>query len=209
MKVCVFGAGGRTGVEVVKYAMSVGYSVTAVVYDDNAKEYLPADVEIIQGDVLNYHDVERAVRGAGAVISVVGHIKGSDPLMQTKGMTNIVRAMNEAGVVRVLSLTGTGVRIDGDTPSVLDQILNVAVRLIDPKRVKDGIEHARVLQHSDLEWTVVRVLKLSKSELPITDYVLTEGGPAEQLTSRKKVAHVLVDLLEDQKFICKMPVVSG
>ncbi len=208
MNISIFGADGRTGVEVVRYAQDKGHNVTAFVYNKNSKTLFPEGIKIIQGNVLQYEEVHSAINGSNAVISVVGHIKGSDPLMQTKGMQNIVNAMQECGIKRVLSLTGTGVRIDGDKPSFLDRILNIAIGFVDPDRVRDGIEHAKILQNSNLDWTIVRVLKLSKSDKPFKDYELTDGGPAEQLTSRKKVARVLVDLVGDQKFIQKMPVIS-
>ncbi len=208
MKICVFGADGRTGVEVVNYAVSQGFEVVAFVYSENSNKYFPSGVEIKKGDVMNYADALEAVRGTDAVVSVLGHIKGSLPLMQTIGMKNIVQAMQSLGVKRVLSLTGTGVRVSGDTPSIVDKFLNFFVKLVDPNRVNDGVLHVQVLQDSGLDFTVVRVLKLSKSDKEFKGYELTFGGPAELQTPRKKVAKVLVDLINDKKYIGKMPVIS-
>ena len=87
-------------------------------------------------------------------------------------------------------------------------VLNSIVKLVDPDRINDGVEHVKVLRNSDLEWTVVRVLKLSKKDSEVVEYKLTEGGPAELQTSRKKVAKVLVDLIDDKKYIGKLPVIS-
>lgn len=209
MKICVFGADGRTGVEVVNYAVGQGFDVVAFVYSENSNKYFPKDVVIKKGDVLNYENVLDAIKSSDAVISVLGHIKGSLPLMQTNGITNIVLAMKELGIKRVLSLTGTGVRADGDTPSLLDKILNFFVKLIDADRVNDGVLHVQVLQDSGLDFTVLRVLKLSQSEKEFTDYKLTDGGPAEWESPRKKVAKVLVDLINDKKYIGKLPIISG
>ena len=209
MKICIFGADGRTGVEVVKYAKSKGYDVVAFVYSDTSNNYFPQGVEIKKGDVMNYADTLEVMRGTEAVISVLGHIKDSDPRMQTKGVQNIVKAAKELRIGRVLSLTGTGARIEGDTPSAIDIVLNVMVKLVDPDRIQDGVEHVNVLRNSGLTITIVRVLKLSKSNAPFTDYKLTDGGPAELQTSRKKVAHVLVDIINDEKYFNKFPVVSA
>lgn len=208
MKICIFGADGRSGVEVVKYAHQKGYEVFAFVYSDSSNKFFPEGTKIIKGDVMNYDDVFSAIDGVDAVVSVLGHIKGSDPLMQTKGMINIVKAMKELNVKRVLSLTGTGARAENDKPSVIDIFLNFIVKLVDPNRINDGVEHVKVLRNSDLEWTVVRVLKLSKKDSEVGEYKLTEGGPAELQTSRKKVAKVLVDLIDDKKYIGKLPVIS-
>lgn len=196
MKVCIFGSDGRTGREVVARAKSKGYEVIPFAYSEGQ-------------NVLDYGSVVQAVAQSDAVISTLGHIKGSDPLMQTKGIKNIVTAMQQHGVKRIISMTGTGVRVSGDTPSLIDRFLNFGVKLVDPERVNDGIEHVKVLEQSDLDWTVVRVLKLSKNDAEVAGYTLTEHGPAEYLTSRKKVAQVLVDLIEDEKYIKKLPVISG
>lgn len=209
MKICVFGADGRTGVEVVRYAHDRGFDVAAFVYGDGSNIYFPSDVEVQKGNVMNYEQVENALQNADAVISVLGHIKGSDPRMQTKGMENIVRVMKELGVKRVLSLTGTGARVVGDTPSITDRFLNLGVALVDPERINDGIEHARVLEESGLDYTIVRVLKLGNSTADVGAVKLTSGGPAEFVTSRKKVAKVLVDLIRDTAYIGKQPVISG
>ena len=142
MKICIFGADGRTGVEVVNYAKQQGHEVTAFVYSDTSNKYFPSDIIIKQGNILDYDKVLDAIRGSEAVVSVIGHIKGSDPLMQTKGITNIVSAMNILGVKRILSLTGTGAREMDDKPSLVDVFLNALVMLIDPIRIQDAIQHA-------------------------------------------------------------------
>ena len=209
MKVTIFGADGRTGVEVVRYAKMRGLDVVAFVFSPNSNKYFPSGVEIKVGNVIDYTSVIDAIRGSDAVISALGHIKGSDPLMQTKGMINITKAMTELDVKRVLSMTGTGAREKTDHPSVIDSVLNFFVKLIDPDRINDGIEHVNVLKNSNLDWTLVRVLKLSNSVDEVSDYKLSDGGPAELHTSRKKVAKVLVDLIDDEKYIGKLPVISG
>lgn len=209
MKICVFGADGRTGKEVVKTAIENGHEVVAFVYNEKASENFDNVITIKIGDVKNFEEVRGAVEGTDAVISVIGHIKGSDPLMQTKGITNITNAMKEFGLRRIISLTGTGVRFEGDKPSILDKLGNIFIKLIDRERVVDGIKHADVLKNSGLDWTIVRVLKLSQSDDDSNlNYKLTENGPAENLTSRKKVAKVIVDLLSSGEFSGKAPVVS-
>jgi len=209
MKICIFGADGRTGVEVLQYAKSKGHEIVAFVYNENALKSIKDDVKIIKGDVLDYKKVLEACAGVDAVVSVLGHIKGSDPRMQTNGINNIVRAMKENNIRRIISLTGTGVRIPQDKPSFIDRILNYIIKVIDRDRIEDGVEHARVLENSGLDWTIVRVLKLNNNQNNTDHYTLTPGGPVELQTSRKKVSRVMVDLIEDKNYFDQMPVVSG
>ena len=209
MKICIFGADGRTGIEIVELAKSKGLEITAFVYSGSSPAFSHKGIKIIQGDVLDYPQVLQACRGVDAVISALGHIKGSDPRMQTKGTSNIVTAMKENNVQRVISLTGTGARCSWDTPSYIDIILNFIVKIVDKDRIEDGIGHVKVLQNSGLDWTIIRVLKLSSGKNRGENYTLTTGGPVELVTSRKKVARIMVDMLKDTKYSGALPVVSA
>jgi len=222
MKICIFGADGRTGVEVVKQALKDKHEVVAFVYNPEARNYLPEGIRVIEGNILSQTDVAKAVSECDAAISVVGHIKGSNPRMQTKGIKNIIEAMRTKKIKRIVSLTGTGVRIEGDMPSVFDKIGNWIIKIIDKERIMDGIQHAEVLKNSNLDWTVLRVLKLSDANftedenenfdpslVSTESYTLTENGPAEAFTSRKKVAKIMVDLVSSDEYFQKMPVVSN
>jgi putative NADH-flavin reductase len=209
MKICIFGADGKTGIEIIQYAIKKRFEIVAFVYGKTIITHVEEDIKKLTGDVLNYDQVLQACVGCDAIISVLGHVKNSDTRMQTKGIANIVLAMKENNIQRIISLTGTGVRIEGDSPSFIDKVLNFIIKKIDPDRIKDGIEHAKVLESSGLDWTIVRVLKLGNDKKNIENYTLTKGGPAELQTSRKKVAHVMVDLIEDKSYVGKMPVISG
>lgn len=206
--IAVFGADGRTGVPLVKELQERGYRVIASVYSEEGKHRLPGGVEVVVGDITDAHYVDSLVARADAVISVVGHIKGGDPRMQTRGMEHIVTAMQTHGKRRVVSLTGTGVRHEGDTPSLIDRAANTLISFIDPQRISDGIAHAEVLKTSGLDWTILRVLKLTEKEYEGSEYALTSGGPAELSTPRAKVAHMLVEVLADTRWFQHMPVSS-
>lgn len=206
--VVVFGADGRTGREVVRELTESGHNVIASIFDEKSKDLFLESVATEVGDVLNAEYVDSLVSRADVIISAVGHIKNTDPLMQTKGTKNIITAMKKHNKKRILSLTGTGVRILGDAPSWIDHILNFTIAHIDHDRINDGIKHAQALQESGLDWTILRVLKLTKSTSQPLEYNLTLHGPAELFTSRKKVAHILVDLINKPEYFQKMPVSS-
>ena len=57
--------------------------------------------------------------------------------------------------MRLISLTGTGVRFPGDKITLIDRILNLSISIIDPKRIKDGKNHVTLLKNSDLDWYVM------------------------------------------------------
>ncbi len=208
MNITIFGADGRTGIPLVEEALSHGHLVCAFVRAEQSVSLFPPNVRVVVGDILNREFVLSAVQGSNAVVSVIGHISHSDPFLQTKGIQNVVDCMNECSVTRIISLTGTGVRISGDTPSLFDRIANFFVEHIDPERVTDGREHAQVLKRSNLEWTIFRVLKLGKENPTKKEYTATEHGPARGAISRTAVAHAILDALETRTYIAQMPVLS-
>lgn len=59
-------------------------------------------VEVVQGDILNYDDVSKAVKGVSAVSVVLGTRNDLKPTtILSEGTKNIVKAMKEHGVEKV------------------------------------------------------------------------------------------------------------
>ena len=203
--IAVVAANGRSGREFVRAALDAGYSVRAGCrgahdFEDNAK------LAVIQVDATVESDVERLLDGADAVVSLIGHVKGSPAKVQTKATQTVLSVMKKQGITRIVSLTGSGVRLRGDKPSPIDRLLNVAIKVIDPARISDGIEHVEILKKSGVEWTVVRVLKLTNGAKH--DFFLSSGGPAQLFTSRKTVAEAILGILRYHGYMREAPVVS-
>lgn len=187
-KVLILGASGRTGRHISKYL----------------ENYSPKD---FKGDAMDLKTVEKQVKGCDAVISVIGHVKGSYSRVQTKSINNVIAAMKAHQIKRVISLTGTGVRVPGDQPSLIDKLMNTAVTIIDRQRVEDGIAHFEVLKNSNLDWTVVRVLKLTNSTKSQT-WRFSATGPAKTFIARREVAKAIAQILEDDSFVKEAPIIS-
>ncbi len=205
MVIAVIGAGGRSGRVFVDAALHAGHTVRAGV---RSGEIVPKHerLTVVRGDATNKKHIVELLTGAEAVVSLVGHVKNSPSFVQTEIMSLVLSVMHEQGVKRLISLTGTGVRTQQDSPSLIDRVLNVAIKLIDPERIHDGIAHAAVLRESSTNWTVMRVLKLGNG--PVQTFHLSEGGPAKLLVTRKTVAQAILAELEDKAWFRKMPVIS-
>lgn len=188
MRILVVGANGRTG-----------QAVCALIPND--------ELVTFEGDVLDAENVSKQMPGVDAVISVIGHVRGSSAFVQTDGMKNIVAAMQQHGVDRIVSLTGTGVRYPGDTVTLIDRLLNFAIGIIDPKRVRDGVQHAKVLEASTLNWTIIRVLKLTNGKMR-DDWHLSTNGPTLPYVSRKTVAAALVFVVTHASHSRQAPIIS-
>jgi len=205
MKIAVIAANGRSGREFVKKALQAGYQVRAGVFSSLIPE--EKNLEIISCNATDVEQMRDLIHGCDAVVSFIGHVKGSPDTVQTDAIKNAVEAMRSENIKRIISLTGTGVRLPEDNPGLVDKILNIAVNITDPKRINDGIMHAKVLRDSGLDWTIIRVLKLQNTKPK--PFILKFNGPAKVITSRSEVADAVLIALADPKMVKQSPVICN
>ncbi len=72
-RILIIGATGGTGRQLLVRALEQGYVVRALVRDPGKLSVEHPHLTVVHGDVLDYSDVEEAVRGQDAVISALGH----------------------------------------------------------------------------------------------------------------------------------------
>lgn len=205
MKLAIIAANGRTGRAFVEAALAAGHSLRAGARRGKIELQHPM-LEIIACDATKLADVRRLIHDQDAVISLLGHVRGSGATVQTKATYILVEAMALENVQRVVSLTGTGVRFPMDKISLVDWFMNSSISLIDPKRIADGRRHAIVLQASTCDWTLLRVLKLTPGIAQ--PYRLTLHGEAKWFVSRATVAQAILEILGDDKTIQTAPIIS-
>ena len=155
MNVVLFGATGTVGKHVVAQALEQGHVLTAFCRD-RAKLDVAAhpNLRIVEGNVLNPEDVARAMIGQDAVCVVLGSGKSRTSTIRSAGTAQIIRAMQETGVRRLICQTTLG---NGDSRENLNFFW---------KRVMFGwflkqvyLDHERqeqMVRESDLDWTLVR-----------------------------------------------------
>lgn len=205
MVIAVVGAGGRSGRIFVDAALHAGHTVRAGIHADEV--FAPHErLKVFRCDATKHRQVSRLLEGADAVVSLMGHIKNSPPFVQTEAITVILNEMKGHDIDRIISLTGTGVRVPEDEPSFIDRVLNTTIKVIDPERIHDGIAHAVVLKESSANWTVLRVLKLGSGH--VQPFKLTENGSAKLVVNRATVAQAILAVIDDPSYYKKMPVIS-
>jgi len=206
MNIAVIAANGRTGQAFVQAALKAGHQVRAGIH--NVSTLSPAQgLTLVECDATIENDVTNLIKGQDAVVSLIGRVRGSQPDVQTNAVKVIVTTMTKLGQKRLVSLTGTGVRFPGDTITITDRILNFSIGIIDPKRVADGRNHSKVLMDSDLDWTIIRVLKLTNSKS--RPFTLRANGPTKKFVSRTEVALAFLEVIEQNSFTRQAPIVSS
>jgi putative NADH-flavin reductase len=195
MKLIVFGATGRTGRLVIEQALAAGHEVAAVARRPSAVTIQHPRLEVIRGDVLEPPTFAQAIAGKDAVISTLGGSLRAPTTLYSAGIANIVRAMQAAGVRRLVSLSA--VTLD---PGLCFKRL-VTRLILQPLFGNGYADMARMeveLSKSQLDWTVIRLPMLTNG--PRTERYRTavkKHLPGGWVVSRANLADSIVTHLAD------------
>ncbi len=96
MNLIIFGATGGVGRHLVEFALAQGHAVTAFARDPAKLGIEHANLKVVQGDVMDFASVEKAVQGQEAVLSSLG--AGMKSTIRSEGSRHIIRAMEKAGI---------------------------------------------------------------------------------------------------------------
>lgn len=206
--IALFGGSGRTGQHFLKQALAEGYAVRALARNPEKITTDNEQLTVIPGDVLSYSDVLKTVEGTDVVVSLFGHVKGSPEGLQTNGTKNIVRAMKEQSVARIISLSGGGLPYEQDEPKFADKAIRFIMKVAAKKILNDAIEHAEVLRQSDRTWTIVRGPRLTDEAKHGSYRVGWVGVNASTKIGRADLADFILQLVEDTQYDGQMPFVS-
>ncbi len=212
MKLAIFGATGKTGVPLVKQALEAGHEVVAFGRTPAKLKEQQGEHErltFVAGDATDQAAVKRAVAVADAVLSVLGQGKNSPKNMQTVATKNIVAAMKEHGVRRLVSLTGAGVSDPKDEPKLADKIIRFLLKRLSGEVLKDAENHAEVLKGSGLDWVIVRGPMLTNGPYTGNYRVGYVGKGSGTRASRADVADFMVKQLKDDSYLRQAPMVSS
>jgi putative NADH-flavin reductase len=199
MKLLVFGATGGTGRALLNQGLEQGHQVTAFVRNPAALEPRPG-LTVVPGDVTDAAAVGCAVAGQEAILSALGPRGGGYGVLPG-GVRNIVAAMNQAGVRRLIHVSSFGV---GDSLAQMGWVARGIVvplflrKALDEKEIEEGIIRA-----SDLDWIIARPGGLEDE--PRTGVYRCITDPHEKVgqprIARADVADFMLQNLVDERFV--------
>ncbi|HEX6747959.1 MAG TPA: SDR family oxidoreductase [Longimicrobium sp.] len=163
MNVVVFGATGGTGRELVKQALGHGHTVRAFVRSPDKLKVIHHRLEVVQGDVLDAPAVAEAVAGQDAALSALGVNNTKPNTVLSDGTRNLLAAMEERKVRRLLFVSSLGV---GDSKGQLGPLYNwILLRTLLKHIFADKETAEEQVRDSKLDWTIVRPGRLTDGRL--------------------------------------------
>jgi putative NADH-flavin reductase len=208
MDIVVVGATGRTGQLVVQRALAEGHWVTAFT---RRPELVPAGhdrLAVVRGDVTDPGAVRDVIAGKDAVISALGVSSRTTTTVFSEGITNVVRAMEDKGVRRVMAVSHAGldttVRMTLARKFFETYIVERIMRnvYLDLARMEDELEA------SDTDWTSVRPATLTSGPAGGEYRAAASGFHRPRRISRADLAGYLVSRLGDAGTYRRKVVVS-
>lgn len=208
MHVTVFGATGGVGRNLMTQLLEEGHTVTAFTRDRARLEQTAPALNIAEGDVLDHDAVGRALEGADAVICALGMPLFNRQKLRAKGTAVIVQAMEQAGIKRLVCLSGMGA---GDSWPMLPLRYRWLIVPLFMRRLYDDHEaQEAVVRASKLDWTIVRPSSFTDGARTRTyQYGFTEAPPAlTYKIARADVADFMVRQLGDHTYLHASPALS-
>jgi putative NADH-flavin reductase len=161
MKLAVFGATGATGKEVVAQALEEGDEVVAYARNPAKLGITNDRLTMVQGELSDRGQIERAIARADAVVSTLGPRGGSRDKPLTQGMQNIIAAMDRLGVRRIIITSTLSVKDQNDESELRARALVFLVKLAMRPAYDEIVGVAEALRASDLDWTILRMTMLN------------------------------------------------
>jgi putative NADH-flavin reductase len=207
-RLLVLGATGGTGRQIVAHALEAGHEVTAVARR-HAPPAPPYDrLRAVSADLTNDAGaLAEAMKGQGVVISALGKGQSfrSERLIQ-RSMPTILSAMRAQGVRRLIFTSALGVG-----PSIQDAPLvpRLMIRFLLGDIYADKVAGERLIEQSDLDWTIVRPPQLTDGPLTRTyrtgERLVIRGMPS---ISRADVAHFILSEVERAAHVRKAVLIA-
>ncbi len=119
-----------------RQALEEGHEVTVIVRNSEAVNIRNERLKVFQGEVLEPALFSKRIVAQDAVISTLGVNHRKATTVYSKGIENITKAMQDAGIHRLICLSSVGLVIHNDTPwmvrhpikHVIQPILNTHIR---------------------------------------------------------------------------------
>ena len=211
MNVIIFGASGGIGKWAVKHALEKGYQVTAYVRSPDKVKQQDEHLKVVKGEILDYDTMRSALKNQDAVIWCVG-IPMKNTLVHfesEKGHENLLRAMQENGVKRLIDWGTPSVHFEKDTKSFITVVPGIMAGILFSKAKAEMVAIGNMLKDSDLDWTLVRFMAPKDSDYKGNVKVGFGDVKMNFDISREDIGAFMVEQIESSQYIRSMPIIGS
>ena len=208
MKLAIFGATGKIGRHLVDQALTQWHQVTAFTRSPDKLDHPDENLTLFEGDVLESTSVKHAVQGQDGVLCALGMPLMNSQGLRTRGTKNIIRAMEETGVKRLICLSGLGA---GDSQQLLPfHYRHFLAPLIMCHLYADHEGQESHVRNSPLDWVIVRPASFVKGpRTGVYQHGFTAADPSLKFKiSHADVAEFMVKQLADDRYLRQSPSLS-
>jgi len=206
MKIALFGASGGTGTLLTNRCLAAGHQVTALLRSPDTFP-LRNKVDVVYGDACDPHAVLETIKGSDAVLSALGaRSLGKEDVLE-RGVPNIITAMQQTGVRRIIVLGSAGALTDSLKKQPFYRrwiVQKILYNTLLKWPVASQISQYAALSATDLDWTMVMPPMLrnsnSRGHYRIDGEALPRNGSS---ISREDVADFMMQQLTDPQWIRK------
>lgn len=207
MLIAVVGASRGIGRKVVDYALDRGHQVRGIARSAETMRIDASAFTAMPGDATDPHLLAEALSGVDAVILSLGvprDLRALQPTTLFSSATQVlIPAMEDAGVKRLLAVTGFGA---GDSYASLSTLEKIGFRIFLGRAYADKAVQEDLIRGSSLDWTIARPGILNDNKMSAKYQVLEAPETWRQgIISRADVAHFLVHAAEDGSYIRQTP----
>lgn len=209
--ILIIGGSKGIGLETVKQALASGHSVRAFARSADRIGVVHQSLEKRKGSALKAADVASALDGIDVVIMAIGISAGPRMLVGPINLFSestrvVIKAMEEAGVRRLICVTGYGA---GDSRTSLGCLQGLAFSLVMGRAYDDKSDQEELIRQSALDWVIARPVILTRGRRTGHYRVLADADQWRNgLISRSDVADFLVGQIDDDAYLGKTPVLS-
>ena len=200
MKIALFGATRGVGKEILVQGIERGHHVTALVRDPSKLEVSFANLNVIQGDVLDLKSVLKTLEGNEVAMVALGGKPGQNQRPCAEGTKNILAAMKQLGIKRIVAVTSLGIGDSrGQAGFFFEKIL---VPLLLKAEFADKELQEHYIRDSKLEYVIVRPSGLTNKPASHSYHAgKTLAGSVSKTIARADVAHFCLEQLLTTPFL--------
>lgn len=207
MKLFLLGATGRLGNEILKKALGDEIQTSILVRDAGKVKADSECLSIFEGDPGKVSELDRAMQGCDTIVTTLNISRKSDfpwsklrapKTLLSDTMTHLLDLSPKHGVQKIVTVSAWGANESKkDLPFWFRW-------LIDNSNIKYGyLDHERqekLLQQSEMDWTIVRPVGLTNSQKDKPAHISTDSKTSSLTVSRKAVAQFIVQHLSGDEY---------